>query len=330
MEHTTSYTQGLVEKVLLEKTLESLPLEPVKPVVLVGGCLGDIVATLDHLPIKGGDVSANIVDEQVGGCALNVARVLNSFKVPIVNAMPVGVGKWADIIRAELSELNLPVNIEIPDRDNGYCLAFVTPDKERTFITFEGAETVFNLDDLNKIEVSDNSIVYLNGYELALNNDLIEWVRGINNTQFVVDFGPMIYDIDQEIISLLASKNNVVFTLNEDEAKFLFTDLSDDTLRKYSVDFGVDLVVRLGSRGALTVSAGKVVFVPAFEVDVVDTIGAGDCHTGALVAALSSGLNLDSACLLGNVSGSYTVGQLGAKNVCPPNKYLEKLSELCE
>lgn len=49
--------------------------------------------------------------------------------------MPLGVGKWADSSK-EFNKLNLEVNIQIHNKDNRYCLALVTPDKERTFITF--------------------------------------------------------------------------------------------------------------------------------------------------------------------------------------------------
>ncbi|QPK94546.1 hypothetical protein HCQ94_02275 [Actinomyces sp. zg-332] len=318
-------------KEIAENILNNYPLSPVRPLVLVGGCIGDIVATIDSLPSLGSDVSAKIVDEQIGGCALNVARVVKKFDLPVVNAMPVGVGKWADCVKEELNELDLPINIQITDRDNGYCLAFVTPDKERTFVTFEGAETILRKQDLDKISVTEDSIVYLNGYELILENDLIAWVESIERAKFVVDFGPVIYNISPSIIDMLLQKEDVIFTLNKDEATFLLGSLGANVISNYAIKNKIELVIRMGSEGVISVDPeGSMQYIDALPVEVVDTIGAGDCHTGALIAGISSNLDLASSCLLGNISGAYTVTQVGAKNTSPLSNYEKTLKALCD
>ena len=315
---------------IAKSILENYPLNPTRPLVLVGGCLGDIVATIDSLPSLGSDVSAKIVDEQIGGCALNVARVVNKFGLPVVNAMPVGKGKWADCIKEELKEINLPINIQIDDCDNGYCLAFVTPDRERTFITFEGAETVLRRQDLDKIPVTEDSLVYLNGYELILDSDLISWVDSINKAKFIVDLGPVINNIPQSTIDMLLAKDDVLFTLNKDEAKFLLGSLEANVISSYAVENKVELVIRMGSEGVISVDTeGSMQYIDALQVEVTDTIGAGDCHTGALIAGISANLDLPAACLLGNISGAYAVTQVGAKNTSPLSNYEEKLKALC-
>ena len=48
------------------------------------------------------------------------------------------------------------------------------------------------------------------------------------------------------------------------------------------------VVVTLGARGALVVRAGSVDEVPAPTVDVVDTVGAGDSFSGAMLAAFAA------------------------------------------
>ena len=47
---------------------------------------------------------------------------------------------------------------------------------------------------------------------------------------------------------------------------------------------GAVAIVTVGPDGALVVSGGDVVEIPAVEVEVVDTIGAGDAFMGALLA----------------------------------------------
>ena len=55
-----------------------------------------------------------------------------------------------------------------------------------------------------------------------------------------------------------------------------------------------------GARGAHLFEGGRHVLVPAEPVDVADTIGAGDAHLGALVAARTAGWAWEDALALAN------------------------------
>ena len=59
--------------------------------------------------------------------------------------------------------------------------------------------------------------------------------------------------------------------------------------------FGIAVVLTLGSRGAVTILEGQAVRAEPPRVDVIDTTGAGDALAGALVAALDRGDSLPSA-----------------------------------
>jgi len=49
------------------------------------------------------------------------------------------------------------------------------------------------------------------------------------------------------------------------------------------------VVVKLGEHGALALRDGTVEEVPAYPVDVLDTVGAGDAFVGGYLAALVTG-----------------------------------------
>lgn len=75
---------------------------------------------------------------------------------------------------------------------------------------------------------------------------------------------------------------------------------------------GQTIIVTLGSKGAIAVSAGGVIEVPAEKAKVVDTTGAGDCFCGVLAAALAEGMTIEAAMRRAGKAAALAVGKAGA------------------
>ena len=84
------------------------------------------------------------------------------------------------------------------------------------------------------------------------------------------------------------------------------------------------IVLTLGERGALLLTAEISEVIPAVPVDVVDTTGAGDAFCGALATALASGESLREAVRFANVAGAAAVTTLGATPSMPTREQLKK------
>jgi len=72
-------------------------------------------------------------------------------------------------------------------------------------------------------------------------------------------------------------------------------------------------IVKLGDRGVVAVTADRTLFVPAFAVEAIDTVGAGDAFNGGLAAALDAGLSLEEAVVWGAAAGALCVTKMGAQ-----------------
>jgi sugar/nucleoside kinase (ribokinase family) len=72
------------------------------------------------------------------------------------------------------------------------------------------------------------------------------------------------------------------------------------------------VVVKLGAQGCAVFLEGKELRFPAFEVDVVDTTGAGDCFAGGYLAAIQRGRPVEEAARLANAAGALSVRRVGA------------------
>ncbi|MGK7888756.1 MAG: ribokinase [Leptolyngbyaceae cyanobacterium] len=77
------------------------------------------------------------------------------------------------------------------------------------------------------------------------------------------------------------------------------------------------VIVTLGKHGAVVVSDRLVQHFPAFTVDVVDTVAAGDAFNGGLASALSQKLCLERAVVQGMASAALAVTQPGAQPAIP-------------
>ena len=72
------------------------------------------------------------------------------------------------------------------------------------------------------------------------------------------------------------------------------------------------VVVKLGAQGCAVFGEEDELRSPAFEVEVVDTTGAGDCFAGAFLTALERGSGLAEAARFSNATAALSVQRLGA------------------
>ena len=293
-----------------------------QPVTVVGAAVIDVIADAYALPWRGCDIELKQQGVNVGGCALNIAVALKRLGIDAGNALPLGQGVWAEIIRNRMAKEGLHSLIETTQGDNGWCLALVEPDGERTFMSFSGVENQWNADWLAQLTIPPDSLIYLSGYQLSspCGELLVQWLEGLDRVMPFIDFGPRIGDIPDALMSRILACRPLV-SLNRQEAEIAAErlGLSQDVEglgAQWVKRFAAPLIVRHDKEGAWYFSAQSSGCVPAFPTTVVDTIGAGDSHAGGMLAGLASGWSLADAVLLGNAVASWVVGHRGGD--CAP------------
>ncbi|MDD1824900.1 PfkB family carbohydrate kinase [Photobacterium sp. ZSDE20] len=286
---------------------------------LIGAAVVDIVTETPALPKRGTDVELTEKGIHVGGCALNIAIALKKLGVDSVNALPIGQGKWADIITTAMTEKGLTSSLQDPSGDNGWCLALVEPDGERTFLSVSGVENNWNQQALEQLDLQDNAIVYLSGYQLSspCGEQIVSWLETLpNGIELFIDFGPRIGDIPKPVFERLIKLKPTV-SLNRQEAEVLGMQDINTFVEQWHNHYGCPLILRIDSDGALFATQDGYGNVAPFKATVVDTIGAGDTHAGGVLAGLASGWELPDAILLGNAVASYVVSHVGGD--CAPS-----------
>ncbi|MFK3705649.1 sugar/nucleoside kinase (ribokinase family) [Raoultella sp. BIGb0138] len=295
-----------------------------RPVTVIGSAVIDVIADAYALPWRGCDIELQQQSVNIGGCALNVAVALKRLGIDACNALPLGQGIWADIVRNNLNRQGIHSIIATDKGDNGWCLALVEPDGERTFMSFTGVENAWDDDWLARLPRTAGSLVYLSGYQLTAPcaGKLISWLETSPEVTALIDFGPRIADVAPTIFTRIMACQPIV-TLNRQEAEIVagqqqFPAETEQLGKAWLERWNAPLIVRQDKDGAWYFSAAECGQAAAFPTTVVDTIGAGDSHAGGVLAGLAAGWPLAQAVTLGNAVASWVVSHRGGD--CAPTR----------
>lgn len=305
-------------------------LTPKKNVLIIGAAIVDIIIDLEQLPKTGEDVTAKSTKQSVGGCAYNVADVLSKLNLPFDLMIPLGNGAYSEIIYKAFKEQQYPIFRVKENIDNGYCLSLVENNGERTFITMPGLELAMKKEWFNHLDMKKYDYIYVSGYELEGENGkvLVDVLQNKQNTaKIVFDPGPRLSFIDRDVLEKIL-KMSCLLTINDKEAINLakmYADINTvEEAGKYLFTMtNKPVVITNGKKGAL-IAADKITIVDGFSVKVKDTIGAGDSHTGSLLAGLSCDIDLETATYLANKIASVVVSREGAATAPNLNELLNE------
>lgn len=286
-----------------------------KKIFVIGSTVVDMIINVDHLPTTKADIHISSQMASMGGCAYNVSDTIRNFGTPNVLFSPVGTGIYGDFVRSGLRKKGLISPIPPVDMDNGCCYCFVEESGERTFVSYHGAEYLIQPQWLEEIEVEEVHSVYICGLEIeeTTGENIVKWLE--KHPQLPVFFapGPRIMRIEEALLKRLYRLNPVMH-LNDDEIKEYFAteNVESAMVKMYDLTQNT-VIVTLGDKGAAWYDGVAVQYAQPVKVDtVVDTIGAGDSHVGAVMAGLYNGKTMQQAIVDANKVAAAVVGVKGA------------------
>ncbi|HTL90541.1 MAG TPA: ribokinase [Leptolyngbya sp.] len=74
------------------------------------------------------------------------------------------------------------------------------------------------------------------------------------------------------------------------------------------------IIIKLGAQGAFCATETDRFFIPAFSVNAIDTVAAGDAFNAGLAVALSEGLELRDAIVWGSAAGALSTTKSGVQS----------------
>ena len=272
-----------------------------------GSTIVDIINFVDRFPVRGGD---SLVKESLimTGGAFNVESAASRLGLKTLHAGTVGTGFYGDIALDSMQREGIDfVGRRLEEPDTGYCFTIVEPDGERSFVTYAAAEAMVTVDQLMNIEIREGDAVYISGYDLSYPSSreaVKQWILSDHTDGADIFFDPstLVSTIDMDVIETLRHKAFVI-TLNETEFEVLSPRPGEEA----------KFIQRNGRRDTvLFENATPTAIVPTYVVEnPLDTTGAGDVHTGALIASLATGMELPEAIARANKAAAISVTKKG-------------------
>jgi ribokinase len=110
-------------------------------------------------------------------------------------------------------------------------------------------------------------------------------------------------------------------TPNEHEAELLFEGKEKEEVLK---QYPNKLFITEGKQGVRYFNGEKEVLVPSYQVETIDTTGAGDTFNAALAVALAEGMGFQKGIQFANRAASLSVTKFGAQGGMPTRKEVEE------
>ena len=308
-------------------------------VVLMGQILVDRVLQ-GARPIHGGGSEwARDGGTHVGG-GFNALVAARRMGAEAISLSPIGAGPHASMIEAALAREGIvDAGPRVDGVDNGFCVAMIGHDAERTFISTKGAETMTPetawADFVRTMSPGD--VLYIDGYLMdhPANREAAEAALRVlpEGVRVLLDVSPVI-GIPESLPT-----HHAIISMNSVEARAIAKQsrldgyLPFDSLScRLAQTLGRDTLIRLGASGAYFArsaspdSETSAAHIPTPTIDAVDTNGAGDAHTGVLAASLALGIPLERGLVLANCAGALASTVPGPAS-CPTREDIEAAAD---
>ena len=273
------------------------------------------------LPKPGETVIGNQFYEGGGGKGSNqaIAAALMGAKTRFIGK--IGRDKYGQDALALYARVGVSSKlIKIDDGiHSGISVIIIDKNGQNLISVVPGANFRLSLDDIDDTlqEIQDSYVV---GFQLENNFEVVEYaIKKVNaqGLKTLLDPAPA-----RELPDDLFPHIHFIKP-NEHEASVLtgiaVTDKdSAEQAGRWFIDKGVNTaIITLGEAGSILVSDELTTHFPAVPVKAIDTTGAGDCFSGALMAALAGGRSIREAIDFASCAAAISVTRLGVVESLP-------------
>ena len=198
----------------------------------------------------------------------------------------------------------------------GTCLILITPDAERTMVTFLGIAGKINEKDINEKAVKESDMIFLEGYlwdegepKSAFNKAmLLSNKKAMSlSDQFCVERHK------NSFLNLVKNKLDIIFA-NEQEIKSLIDAKNFNDVIKFGKQLGKLLVITRGEKGSIAIKNNEVTECESkSNLKIIDLTGAGDLFAAGFLHGFINNFSIKENLEKGTELSSKIIQRVGAR-----------------
>ncbi|HWK52826.1 MAG TPA: adenosine kinase [Hyphomicrobiales bacterium] len=256
-----------------------------------------------------------------GGSAANTIYAVSQFGGNTYYCCKVADDEPGDFYLQELGSHNIHTNLG-SGRDHGTtgkCVVMVSPDTERTMLTFLGISAELDSQALDAEALRNSDYLYMEGYlasspsgcQAVVDARKIAEANGVK-TALTLSDPAMVQFFRGAFENMIGEGVDLLFA-NEIEAMTWAGVESVAASIPALQQIAKVVVITQGAKGALVVDGERHIPIDPVPVKAVDANGAGDMFAGAFLYALASGHDYATAGKLASLGAATTVSHFGPR-----------------
>ena len=198
----------------------------------------------------------------------------------------------------------------------GTCLILITPDSERTMVTFLGTAGKINENDIDTNAVKNSEILFLEGYLWDEGEPKKAFEKAINNSNKVAMSLSDLFCVERHkthFLELVKNKLDITFA-NEQEFMSLIDVKKFDEVINFAKNIDKLVIITRGDKGAVAINKDEVVECSAKKnLQIKDLTGAGDLFAGGFLHGLINNKSNKESLELGAEMSSRIIQIIGAR-----------------
>ena len=198
----------------------------------------------------------------------------------------------------------------------GTCLILITPDAERTMVTFLGIAGKINQNDIDEKAVKESEMIFLEGYlwddgepksafdiSMSLSN-----IKAMSlSDQFCVERHK------NDFLNLVKNKLDITFA-NEQEIKSLIDAKNFDDVIEFGKQLGKLLIITRGEKGSVGIKNQEIVECKSqSNLKIRDLTGAGDLFAAGFLHGFINNTTIKESLEKGTEMSSMIIQKVGAR-----------------
>ena len=198
----------------------------------------------------------------------------------------------------------------------GTCLILITPDAERTMVTFLGIAGKISKKDIDEKAIKESEMIFLEGYlwDEGEPKSAFDKAMSLSNKKAMSLSDQFCVDRHKDnFLNLVKNKLDIIFA-NEQEIKSLINVNSFDDVITFGKQLGRLLVITRGEKGSISIKNNEVTECKIqSNLKIVDLTGAGDLFASGFLHGVINNFSTKESLEKGTEMSSKIIQKVGAR-----------------